>query len=204
MGCDIHTIAQVFFDGKWRTVDENLADEPRNYSSFAMLAGVRKGSIDLPLISPPRGIPDDLIADSAELENNIFQVYLPLTLEKWLGDHSHSWLLLSEMQEFYEKKVKGKTYLQKGVVNREDYLKYKSTGEPITSWSGSVGGGSTLVVSENQINEWPYYTHVDFSWTREMESAAWSFKEYMDELVKLSQQYDEPADHVRFVFGFDN
>lgn len=42
MGTDIHSIAQVQVDGKWRTVAVGIGGDPRSYNMFAMLADVRK------------------------------------------------------------------------------------------------------------------------------------------------------------------
>lgn len=58
MGCDIHSIAQVFKDGKWQTKIANVAENIRNYESFAVLANVRG---TLPPICDPKGLPEDLL-----------------------------------------------------------------------------------------------------------------------------------------------
>lgn len=142
MGCDIHTIAQVFQDGKWDTVADNIGDEDRQYHSFAVLAGVRNDG--WPVISQPRGIPKDMNLEGADYYH--YRILLPLNLEKWLGDHSHSWLLLSEMLEFLEKTIKPMVYSQKGVVDKVDYLAYKKDGTLPSSWCRSVGGGAVVVV----------------------------------------------------------
>ena len=89
MGCDIHGFVQVRYgDSEWFSDGE--IEDGRNYRLFAALAGVRNGfgfagiySHDpLTPIAEPRGIPDDFVYD--ENEND-------------MGDHSFSWLHLSEI-----------------------------------------------------------------------------------------------------------
>jgi hypothetical protein len=68
MGTDIHSIAQVQVDGKWRTVAVGIGGDPRSYNMFAMLADVRNGygfagiktSDSFPVIHERRGLPSDL------------------------------------------------------------------------------------------------------------------------------------------------
>lgn len=69
MGCDIHSVAQVQEDGKWKTVEVRVAGDDRNYDSFAVLADVRNGSgfagvktgEGWDYIAEPRGLPDDFV-----------------------------------------------------------------------------------------------------------------------------------------------
>ena len=69
MGTDIHSIAQVQVDGKWRTVAVGIGGDPRSYNMFAMLADVRNGrgfagiktSDPFPVIQEQRGLPSDLV-----------------------------------------------------------------------------------------------------------------------------------------------
>lgn len=94
MGCDIHSIAQVF-KGKhnaetsygvytygrdhWQTVEGSIIEEPRCYEDFAMLADVRNGSdsewggdagFTFEPISKPKGLPPDLetLNDGVDVE----------------------------------------------------------------------------------------------------------------------------------------
>jgi hypothetical protein len=105
MGCDIHDLVQVKADGKWKTVVLDPCGSPRNYDTFAMLAGVRNG--DIKPIALPRGLPDDLVQICDE-DNYIpiddlvdkRKAYIGNDGHFWLGDHTHSWLLLSEMKKY--------------------------------------------------------------------------------------------------------
>lgn len=201
MGCDIHTIAQVFRKGEWSTVADNIADEGRDYHSYAVLANVRNDG-GWQAIAEPRGIPEDL--KSVGTDTDVYTILLPHALDRWLGDHSHSWLLLSEMVDFLEKTIKPMTFFQKGVVTREEYLRFKASGETPTSWCRSIGGGQVVVVKEADIASCPEYTHVDFKWPRGSEESVWYFIECIEALTKISQEYEVPTDKVRFVFGFDS
>lgn len=89
MGCDIHTLLQVFKNDTWHTVAFDVSSG-RHYVRFGILAGVRNGR-DYETISEPRGFPKD--SDVALDENGSIWDF-------WLGDHSHSWVLLSEMLDY--------------------------------------------------------------------------------------------------------
>lgn len=102
MGCDIHPFFEVKtsrgweFGGKWERKD-GLVEAPlipaysrrdRCYAAFGVLAGVRSDN-KLPLISPPRGLPNDL---------SLTLVTASAVDDIWFGDHSHSWVTLEEVE----------------------------------------------------------------------------------------------------------
>lgn len=113
MGCDIHSIVQVKdSDGKWNTVyklfpqpyiyspkDDRLGSEPfdtRHYGMFGFLADVRNYS-NVPCIRERRGLPEDIKYSLFEDSSG----YVWYDVDKYyLGDHSFSWLLLSELINF--------------------------------------------------------------------------------------------------------
>lgn len=82
MGCDIHGVVQMRYskDGKYGT--DGPIEDSRNYAVFSVLADVRNG-YDITPISPPRGVPADFDGDEGEL-----------------GDHSFSWVTLTEVLEW--------------------------------------------------------------------------------------------------------
>ena len=82
MGCDIHGVVQVRYDKDGEYSDAGPIEDSRNYLVFAMLAGVRN-SYDIKPISSPRGVPQDFIGDAFNL-----------------GDHSFSWVTLTEVIEW--------------------------------------------------------------------------------------------------------
>ena len=115
MGCDIHLAVEVRTDGRWQRVlpppearDPWYVEEAalgktwaialvdktwysdRNYELFSILAGVRGNQEP---IDEPRGLPGDMSPEVAALQG-----YMPDDIS--LGDHSHSWLTLAELQAY--------------------------------------------------------------------------------------------------------
>lgn len=84
MGCNIHTRAERCIVGKWHVIPGLSPFDWRSYGMYAFLAGVRNYSGIQP-IAPLRGLPSDLALD----DDN-----------EWPGDHSYSWLLVSELLKF--------------------------------------------------------------------------------------------------------
>lgn len=84
MGCDIHAVFQ-------KKTPEGCVDvrsmwpQDRSYRLFGWLAEVRG---DGPPIVERRGLPDDFSLEHGEDHNG-----------EWMGNHSHSWLLASEILE---------------------------------------------------------------------------------------------------------
>lgn len=100
MGCDVHSIGQVKINNQWETRVVDIADSPRDYNSFAIMATVRGRST---WSIPPRGLPIDI---SSKLDINAeFHVPVHTILDKdgiyWLGDHSHSYLTLKELTSIF-------------------------------------------------------------------------------------------------------
>ena len=106
MGCDIHAIFQAKDGDKWKDIATGF-DEPRHYRLYGVLAGVRNG--DIGPISEPRGLPHDFQMDGEYHDIADASFDAPWTtndgcdphLQKWMGDHSHSWLLGSEMLNWF-------------------------------------------------------------------------------------------------------
>lgn len=86
MGTDIHCQIEMHRNGRWRRQGE--LDLDRNYTLFAILAGVRGGGEITP-IAEPRGLPTDL--DPRPFADDECEPY---------GDHSFSWLTLAELRAF--------------------------------------------------------------------------------------------------------
>jgi hypothetical protein len=63
MGCDIHGVFQRKVEGAWLDIDSPYNWE-RDYDLFGFLANVR--NYDIPYISEPRGLPDDLFRFSTQ------------------------------------------------------------------------------------------------------------------------------------------
>lgn len=71
----------------------DVGNDQRDYDSFAVMANVTSQQI-WPLISKPRGLPEDFF---------VFNEYTHY--QQWMGDHSHSYLLLSEINIFMRSRV---------------------------------------------------------------------------------------------------
>jgi len=99
MGADIHGVLQSRFKndrGEWSSwTDEGEIEDTRHYLKFAYLANVRNYYSVSP-IAEPRGLPEDF-----QMEESGYQVdtHLLWGREVWMGDHSYSWLLLSEIRD---------------------------------------------------------------------------------------------------------
>ncbi len=95
MGCDIHAVVDVYENGNWVGIESNIADTPRHYDFFGAIAGVRSG---ITCLIQPRGLPGNFKVD------NDFKTLNKYYDEKeddsdfyFIGEHSHSYLLLSEL-----------------------------------------------------------------------------------------------------------
>lgn len=229
MGCDIHVAVEVRGDeGDWHLLeappDPNWYNERRwyhgrNYDLFAVLAGVRNrhpGERN-PFISPgdrgwketdggeaytpidePRGLPDDMSSElrTASGDDDGEPSY-------WLGDHSWSYLSLSELLAHnWDQQITTRTLIS-DVDERHpqggraewaqkfatDYGELPST---VVETCKGIGGSVERVAQYREI-EWsgPIW--------REM-GAAWLA--FMLRLQRLTPKGD-PA-RIRLVFGFDS
>ncbi len=79
MGCDIHLHTEVKINGEWHHYSNPSVW--RNYTLFALMAGVRNEDKEIEPISPPRGLPSDMT------------LLTSFDADYWAGDaHSASWL----------------------------------------------------------------------------------------------------------------
>lgn len=210
-------------DGRYRA---DVWYHDRNYNFFAILANVRngRGFAGLPTgtgfkpIAEPRGYPTDLgdlgpLIGMDELDGI------------WMGDHSHSWVTLTELLAVEWNTAKT---VHTGVVSPAEYVEWKEKGIP-SSWCGGVGGGSTLVVSnaemevlfakgevtkedggvfgrrrDKPIGAISYYTSV--TWTSTYaDSVGSEVMAFIERLKTLCTEWAEgDTDRVRLVFGFDS
>lgn len=117
MGCDIHSVCEVFdeVEGKWKDAGDVFPVEEymqsfwgkekwnhplssRNYTVFALLAGVRNGYHMVTPISPPRGIPEDWVTREDRKARGGDWDEEESRMNWWSADaHSHSWLLAKEL-----------------------------------------------------------------------------------------------------------
>lgn len=197
----------------------------RNYDFFAILANVRngRGFAGVPTgtgfkpIAEPRGYPADL-GDLKMLEGDDSMDGI------WMGDHSHSWVTLTELLAVEWDTAKT---VHTGVVSPAEYVEWKEKGVP-SSWCGGVGG-TTRVVSnaemevlfakgevtkedggffshkrEKPVGAFSYYTSVTWMSTYR-DSVGENVFHFIDRLKDLCTVWAEgDTDRVRLVFGFDS
>lgn len=213
MGTDIHSISQIKFKDGWRTMRASIAGDERNYDTFAILADIRNGSgfagVETgeawPVISQPRGLPDDVeVNDEIYVECPVCSVEGQKTF--WLGEHSHSWVTLEEMKAMVAQLDAKVWYKEKGVVTVDQFLNWKRTGEPPSSWCGATSGPGVVVVDEKDFSpNRKDITHVKMTWQRRWRDCAFSFTQIIEELESTKKAWSVQSDEdVRLVFGFDS
>ena len=108
IGADIHGVLQHKEKGRWQT--KEILDFDRNYELFGILAGVRSSRKP---IAPQRGLPKDfsiiiqktyyhIPPDTFKYEKDPYGIVGELKSEPgiYMGDHSHTWLTLDEIQKY--------------------------------------------------------------------------------------------------------
>lgn len=136
MGCDIHIFAEIRKGDKWEKVGDvfpctdwagkptgKFTDEPydgRNYTLFALLAGVRNRERNIkPIKQCPYSIPPD--ASEGVIKERDY----------WQGDgHSHSWYTLKELLDYDW----SQGYTESGIVATSVAEEYRKTGKKPESW----------------------------------------------------------------------
>lgn len=180
----------------------------RHYQLFAVLADVRNGygfagcvtGIPVVPISKPRGLPDDICNDSPNhygVYEDHYHIY---------GDHSYSWLLGSEMLEWWEN---APTVTKIGILTLEDFLNWDGKSEYEGSWCGDISGPGIHVydtlekddawfIRNFDFKQHSNITHVRTSWQVDLKN---ELSYFFDGMIKpLVDEYGE----FRFVFGFDS
>ena len=127
MGCDIHMMLRW---KDWRDEHQFVEAPPRlgdrNYRFFAFLAGVRDNYQIDPILDP-RGLPEwpEISGDTLQLSGGG---------EKWLGDHSHSWLSLDEIAG-----AELPVAHCSGVISAQEYWRWDKVSEP-DNYCGGIWG----------------------------------------------------------------
>ncbi len=216
MGTDIHTIMQARgSNGQWYDV-EHQYEEDRHYQLFAVLAcvrngygfaGVKTGEAVVP-ISEPRGFPDDFEVhgecyhpftslNAIGSRRRKYVVEYPDDYEDGydMGDHSHSWLLGSEILEWAEHAPK---VVKTGILDRDVYERWDKKSAP-DSWCGGISGAGVVIIHDNKIEkvETPNWTHIRCHWESDL---AQELSYFFSEIQRLVMIHGE----IRMVFGFDS
>jgi hypothetical protein len=204
MGCDIHMVVQVRDGDSWHTQDMHGGHVGRNYSLFAILADVRNGlgfagcdtGDRFESIAPGRGLPKDFA----------------LSDDDWLGEHSFTWMLLSEIEAFdWNQKRK-----HRGWISGTELKRMRDAGETRPQeYCGGISGGRINHVSiqelESRIQESPvtvgpvtlndienYYAVYEWETTY-----AEACENFVNEWLPRLHALGNPED-VRLVMGFDS
>ena len=218
MGCDIHSVAQVRKNNNWTTVAAEIAGDNRNYNTFACLANVRNGygfagsdtGDGFIPIAQPRGLPRDFTIEREyhPLPNGVEHPYDADERSLWMGDHSHSWLLLSELEEYFERHAKSKS-MRRAFVSEEEFKQIYGTNRTPEVAYGLIGGKDVLCLSARDYHarEEPIpegaKVYVQYAWQVTYEEVT-KLKEIIDELRKIASQNAVTKEDVRYVFGFDS
>lgn len=227
MGTDIHG----GFIKRCNTTGTNIPiksswEQNRNYTLFAILAGVRNGygfagcyrHEPLKPIAEGRGLPKwlELVdeEDSPEMFNPWYGSRWGSDDEKefgcWLGDHSHTYMTLDEILswEGWDKNLE-----QGGVLTKEHYLETLNVGKDPEYWCGGVGGPQVNVVEESVFKLLVDFggtgsevTHVQCKW-KSKETLRDEFSWWLSEVERIKLEYSEEWDEnsdVYLIVGFDS
>lgn len=215
MGTDINYIFQNKVEDengqvKWETLDLDTElhcnDDysefwngeyyiPRNYTLFAILAGVRNGygfagvyrHEPIQPISECRGLPDGM--------------------DSWgdydLGYHDFTWLLGSEILEWFGSK---RHVLSRGIIDVDCYDEWRDGGRGEPSCYSAMVGGEFYDESDPNNISWFMVRH--FRQYKDIKFVRVEWKEDLDEslnhfknmICKLVDEYGE----IRMVMGFDS
>ena len=212
MGCDIHGRVQRRYSETGKYADIGPMEDDRNYKVFAMLAGVRNGfgfagvatHSRLVPVSEPRGLPADLElidGDSVKLHRYNDDDEL-VEYGEWLGDHSHSWLSLSEILAWDGWNM---TLQMTGILSAEEFARVEREGDKPRAWSGGVWGLNVTQVTAEQARAGEPHTHVAYEWTEPFAACITTFKKWLDYMAsKYGWLIEKDPQAIRLVFGFDS
>lgn len=192
MGTDIRVVYEKFENDQWERIEVYPEyDFSRNYLLFAILADVRNGlgfggtptHVPIEPIDCPRGLPRDYKS--------------PDDHEDWYGDHSVSWLMLSEILDYFKEQKSVKRY---GVITVDHYEDWEYNTKPTGFWTTGVFGPDVKTYDatneEDKVSPPPDVTHVRISWSEDIATVLAHHVELFESL------YEDEGD-VRLVFGFD-
>lgn len=199
--------------------------EPRGLPHDLAPALDEDGNYSDECIAIPKGTRSDNSYEWAQEEYRVSRLKELLESERvWMGDHSHSWLLLPELEEFIETNSH-RDYRKVGVVDKDTYEKFIASGrKQPDEWCGMISGPKVLVWSEQEYKrmknsvemEHASYTnkhgelvkfsdaeiHIRIEWKAEYVPEG--LKKIVESLRRLAKDHNVSANDVRYVFGFDS
>lgn len=222
MGCDIHCFVEKRnSNGDWNPIGGFVSDyydpnskyfskpefknassplEGRNYRVFAILAGVRDYSEDVPQIDEPRGLPEDV---SNYVQNN--------SEEYGCDGHSHSWVTVREIIDYDEKQL----IINYGILPLAQYQQALETGGVVHDWGTSWNSANNgFVVKKEEVDTKVKQVQITLEhptkdicvetvWKEEV--GKWCGQFFKRTLDQLKARCTDPSmEDVRLVFWFDN
>lgn len=175
-------------------------DQDRHYNLFSWLANVRNGfgfaGVKTNDYIKPITLPRDLPEDLKDIDYDYMEYH-----GEWLGDHSHSWLLGTEIINAIKEITSITRY---GVISYDDYNNWDKVSEP-ENYSRGVWGRNVKVIEPEELNLVPTFSPeirvlVSVKWQVSADTLKEEFKYFTDEIKRLVDLYGE----IRMVFGFDN
>lgn len=210
MGTDIHGRLQYRYSKNTNYIDDGEIERNRSYTTFAMLAGVRNGHgfAGVPThdpiiqISEPRGVPAGYADEDYDVKLSAYNGDDLVEYTYWLGNHSHSWLTLTEILEWagWDKPLH-----RTGVLDADEFKRIEASGGTPESWCGSVSGDGVTVVSAADARCGVPHTHVQYAWSVTFSESVKTFRAWVDYIgLKHGWLLKDDPDAVRIVFGFDS
>jgi len=214
MGTDIHGgFIKVAFENDKVVSKQAIKSNwkmDRNYTLFAILAGVRNGygfagsyrHEPLKPIAKGRGIPSFIELKEGDYTEDLYnQCYGCWDGEnefgEYLGDHSFTYMTIAEILNW---EVWNNHLSQGGVVEVGHYHSTLAKGKEPEYWSGGISGGSVVVVSEQDLINEPEATHVKCYWQSE-QTLGEMYNWFLEEVNRIKEEHGED---VYLVVGFDS
>lgn len=172
--------------------------DDRNYNLFAVLANVRNYFGFVP-ISEPRGLPNDLSPALRKLSGDEVDALDAEVIgdedaedahDISLGDHSFSWLTISELLSYNW----GREVKEGGWVDPWNFELWRKNGKP-DAWCRSVGGGRVEHVSYVEMGRKIDAGDIVFEGP-EPESGSWNGRAYTDSLSRAMRTRGLPEGSV--------
>jgi hypothetical protein len=201
MGCDIHLMAEVRKNGKWKKVEGEFYDD-RNYELFAILADVRN-RFGIKPICQPKGFPDNTYQD----------------LDFFDGTHSASYFTVQEILEYDWTQ----TCVASGNIPLYQYLRWKrwgkNQGENPSEFNQGVSGQNVKILDTSEADKidlehsktysYPNEAYIEQKYPSHYVRAEWTrtyyaeCSDFLSERLPQLWRLGKPED-VRIVFSFDN
>lgn len=211
MGTDIHGgFIKLNKDGTKQPIKTNW-EMDRDYTLFAILAGVRNGygfagcyrHEPVAPIAEGRGLPAWLSVCEDDNESpDVYNKWEKDTLGDWIGDHSYTYMTLDEILSWEGWK---EHILRGGVVDIDHYKETVATKVEPKHWCGDIVGDRI------KIHQWDNKnptipedaTHVRCQWVSARtlgEDYSW----FLDEIKRIKEEHSSEDSEIYLVVGFDS